>query len=458
MDILDVLRDRLTTLIASRSAAQAELEAVLELPATEARDLNDAEANAFAEARSRVEQLDADIAATRGRVEQIESTRSTAVAHQAAVDTRTDPAERPTAPVRVTAEPAAYQRGGASFFADLHQRSQNPDAAERLARHARETRGLETRASSTSNFAGFVVPQYLVDLYTPYLRQGRSFANAVNTSISLPPSGMTINLTRITTPTTTGVQSSENSALSNQDIDDTLLAVSVRTVGGYVDVSRQAVDRGEMVDEIVVQDLAASYAYSIESHIINHGTDGVLSITPLGVTYTDASPTVAELYPKVADGIQQIASKRFMPAEVIVMHPRRWGWLTAALDSQSRPLVVPNAHGPMNAAGVATGPTDVTYVGSLQGLPVLTSAAVPTNLGGGTNEDRVIVARASDMLLMEEPNAPMRVRVDEPGAHTLSVRFVGFGYMAFTANRANDGSNAVSAAVISGSGLTTPSF
>ena len=129
-------------------------------------------------------------------------------------------------------------------------------------------------------------------------------------------------------------------------------------------------------------------------------------------TYTDTTPTVAEFYPKVADAIQQIHTGRFLEPTVIVMHPRRWAWMLAAVDDQHRPLVVPNSA--MNPVAIQGNVASQRVVGSLQGLPVITD---PSNrnscTGSGTNEDKVIVMRASDSYLWElvHPDAcPARSR------------------------------------------------
>jgi hypothetical protein len=89
------------------------------------------------------------------------------------------------------------------------------------------------------------------------------------------------------------------------------------------------------------------------------------------VTYTDASPTVAELYPKILDGVQQIQTSFFGGPNVIFMHPRRLAFILAAVDSTNRPLAVPTAQGPQNAFAAGSGA--VVYGNSgytIAGLPV----------------------------------------------------------------------------------------
>ena len=115
-------------------------------------------------------------------------------------------------------------------------------ARDRLARHQREMEvehrslGRELRDVGTSAFAGLVVPQYLTDLYAPDAKAGRVFANQVR-SLPLPPDGMTVNISRITTATAVASQTQENANVSETDIDDTLLTVNVRTIAGQQDAT-----------------------------------------------------------------------------------------------------------------------------------------------------------------------------------------------------------------------------
>ncbi|MBK6559906.1 MAG: hypothetical protein IPG16_22855 [Comamonadaceae bacterium] len=114
------------------------------------------------------------------------------------------------------------------------------------------------RAAGTSAFAGLVVPQYLTDP-SPWLsRLSRPFADVCNRH-DLPASGMTVNISRITTLTSAAAQTSENSSVSESNIDDTLLTESVLTVAGQQTLSRQALERGTGVEEVTLNDLMRRY-------------------------------------------------------------------------------------------------------------------------------------------------------------------------------------------------------
>ncbi|GIU90430.1 MAG: hypothetical protein KatS3mg010_1529 [Acidimicrobiia bacterium] len=362
-------------------------------------------------------------------------------------------------PIYVGGEPPVYhEHGEHSLVRDLlHATEGDWLARDRLTRHAQMT-AHETRDVGTGAFTGLVPPQYLTDLFAPLARAMGPTVQVCNRR-PLPPTGMTLNVSRITTGTAVAAQQAENSAVQETDADDTLLTVNVRTIAGMQDVSRQAIERGVGVDEAVLADLANAYFTELDRQILNSdGTSGthlgIRSTSGIStVTYTDASPTVGEFYSKLADAISQVNTLRFAPATVIVMHPRRWAWVTASLDTTGRPLVEPNGAVAQNPVAVGRAAAYGVGVGSLHGLPVVTDPNIPTDLGAGTNEDVVLIGRADDWQLWEQPtgDVPFLLRFEQPLASQLTVRLVAYGYSAFTAGR-----YPASTAVITGTGLVTP--
>jgi len=136
---------------------------------------------------------------------------------------------------RVGAEERTYrpddQRSGRpSFFRDLAmgQVFRDPSADARLARHAHENEvdglaGSQQRAIGTGAVSGLVPPEYVTEQFAELARAGRPVANAVQ-SMPLPDTGMTVNVSRITTGTSAASQATENQAVSENNADDTLLS------------------------------------------------------------------------------------------------------------------------------------------------------------------------------------------------------------------------------------------
>ena len=363
-----------------------------------------------------------------------------------------------------TYAPAAERSPDApDFLRDLYRAQvlQDPDAGGRLARHGQEvqvdTPELYNRAVNSGGAGAFVPPQYLTSAWAEYVRAGRPTANLA-TQLPLPEEGMVVNVPRVTTATATGVQEAEGDTLANADLDETTLAIPVRTIGGYTDITRQAIERGQLFESVVMGDLAADYAAKLDAQVLNGtGADGqhlgILNTVGINaVTYTDASPTLVELWPKMASAVGQVVSQRFSGPTAAILHPNTWAWMLSTLDANGRPLVTSGANGPNNAAAISTVPQYEGTAGTLMGLPVVLDGNLPTNLGAGTNETRIIFADMRDALLIEDAN-PVQARFDSPGSASLKVRLVIYGYSAFTAGRLP---KAVS--VISGTGLITPAL
>jgi HK97 family phage major capsid protein len=264
----------------------------------------------------------------------------------------------------------------------------------------------------------------------------------------------------MTTGTSADVQATENSAVSETNADDTLLTIDVRTIAGQQDLSKQVIERGSGVDSFVVQDLIRAYHTKLDNQILNGtGASGqILGIqqTP-GINQTafnEASPTVALLYPKLAEAYSEIQTSVFMNPTHWIMHPRRLAFLLSGVDLQERPLVLPALNGPMNA--VATGSGAAGYGNSgytLMGLPIIADANVTTTAGSGGDQDDIYCVNAAELHLWETAGAPFALSFDATGAGSLTVKSVVYGYSAFSAGRYP---GAVSR--ISGTGLVAPTF
>ncbi|GGR80167.1 hypothetical protein GCM10010169_25420 [Micromonospora fulviviridis] len=351
---------------------------------------------------------------------------------------------------------------GPSWIRDMIGVSLRADseAGNRLRQNNRVVAGeLSQRALTTTDGAGgdFVPPLWLMSEMAELARAGRVTANLVR-NVPLPAGTDTINLPKVATGTAVAEQATQNTAVQNTDATTATVTSNVATVAGQQVISVQLVEQSPVnMDDILLRDLLADLAVKTDIFVINNNVAnkrGLLNVSGINpVTFTSGTPTVATLYPKLADAIQQIATGRFLAADAIVMHPRRWAWFMAAADTANRPLVVPGANGPQNAIAIASSSPDPAtgLVGSLMGLPVYTDANIPVNLGAGTNEDRIIVMRRGDHILYE--GTPRAEAFREPLAAQLSILLRVYNYLATAFERYP---KAIS--VISGTGLVTPTF
>ncbi|MEV6693374.1 hypothetical protein AB0M35_18080 [Micromonospora sp. NPDC051196] len=345
---------------------------------------------------------------------------------------------------------ATFERDvAAAFFGDY-------EARDRLSRHMQEERterGDQLRAVGTGAFAGLIVPQYLTDLYAPAVAANRPFADAIRQH-QLPAQGMQVNISRITTATSVALQASENSDVSETNIDDTLMSIPVQTAAGRQTMSRQSIERGAGTESIVLDDLFRRYATNLDSTLINQSTTG-LSAVATSVTYTDSTPTTAELYPKVIEGLAGVEAALLDQASgdnIAVMHSRRWYWMQNAMGTSypmiTQPGVVAQTLGANYATRYGSGVRGILP----NGTPVIVDNNIATTLGTNDNEDEIYLGDRNEHHLWEDPSAPMFIRAEQPKVESLGVVLVVYGYFAYTHARY------AHARKISGTGLAAPTF
>ena len=426
---------------------QAEIDALSTSLETEARAFTADEQSKFDGLISDARSIDAEIKS----LEEAEESRAAA----ASVATK----HGLTGSITVK-DPEVYRAGGqASYFRDLALATvrTDRDAIDRLSRNDKMV--AESRAINTTDGSGgdFVPPVYLTQSWIALARAGRVVANEI-TSQPLPAGTDSINLPKVVSGSAVEPVATQGSGIQQTDITTGTVTGPVVTLAGGQTVSLQLLEQSPVnMDEVILQDLAADYASKLDRQVIygtglNGQMTGILTLTNTNaVTYTSTTPTVAGLYSKIAEAVKGVHENRFLPATHIFMSPRRWASLIAASDSTGRPLVVPAAGGRYNTIAGQDAVAAEGYVGELQGLPVFIDANIPTNLGTGTNEDRIIVARASDAFLYEG-NVRAESLPQTYGAN-LQVLVRMYSYTALIANRYPK-----SFSVIGGSGLSTPTF
>ena len=457
MDVLETLRSTLRERLAERDAHVAEMETITAAAESEQRsELSADETLRFAELRDAITNSNAEIEEIEARINEGSSIMDAATEAREAATEEIDATE---ARVSVKSEPMTYRQGGQhSYFKDLAM-SQAPgigdlEARERLQRHGMELRAVSRTDGAGSGGAGeFVPPLWLMNQYISVARAGRVTADLA-TKYELPAGTDSINLPKINTGTTvTGT--TDNSAVSNTDMVTSTVTAPVNTYAGQMVSSLALLEQSPInFDQVVFADLIAAHAQQLGAAVISGaGTsgvhEGILTNTAVNsITYTATTPTATGVYTAIAQAISNVAKTRFLPANAIVMNPQRWYWLASQTDTNGRPFVVPNGGAPYNAAGEQNEAIAQGGVGTLAGLPVYLDPNIGTTYS--TSQDRVIVARFSDLALFE---GPIRSRVlFETDANTMGVRFQVYSYSAFTTRRY---SGAI--AVCSGTGFAAPS-
>lgn len=432
-----------------RSALEDASEALVNLAESQRRDLTQSEYDLIQSRGAELKGIDAQLT----ELERLQQRSGAAAGERSRHDRAIGPR------VQMVRGEDTYRKDDpdTSFIRDIYS-AQRGDfgAAERLHRNnmAAEERERRDGTSGATSMGSFSPPRWVVDEYAELARAARTTANLVRQAGE--PDALTITLPRITTGTSVASQSAENAAVSETDMVTAQLTRSTVTIAGQQDVSIQSLELGSRgTDRIIMADLFAAYNAELDRQVVRGaGTGGeLLGINQvssiIAVTYTDASPTLAEMYPKVADAIQQIHSLRLLAASAVIMHPRRWGWITAALDTAGRPMVGPS--GAVNPIAVYKQATAEGQVGEAWGKPIYADANIATNLGAGTNEDQILVIRGEDILLYE---SAMRTRMlQDVLSANLTIRFQLFAYANLVAGR-----QPKAIATVGGTGCATPSF
>jgi hypothetical protein len=462
-----------------RARAVGEMKLILQNARNDGRpNLTDAETADIQAANRTVEKCDKDAVGINSKLEDAkrgrEHERTTdtllevrAGDHQSAA-TRERALPRYDEVARVGAEERTYHKGntgkGARFLKDVAAAfvHRNPEAEGRLYRHMQEERVergryMERAAgdAGTGAFAGLTVPQYLTDMYAPKARALRPFADACNIH-DLPESGMTVNISQITTGSTTALQANELDTVSATSMDDTLLTENVQTASGQQSLSRQAIDRGTGIEDVTMNDLQRSLATTFDNTLITQATTGLAALAVgTGFTYVDTTPTGPELYPKILGAASQVEGTLlgFAIPDIAVMHSRRWYWLQGQMTTSWPMFGQPGIGAAWNAGENLAERYGAGVRGVLpNGIAVIVDNNVQTTLGAGT-EDEIYVAASEECHLWIDPNAPQFIRAEQPRVQNLAVTLVLFMYFAYTFRRF-----ASSIGKVSGTGLIAPTF
>lgn len=361
------------------------------------------------------------------------------------------------------------KRNGVSYGQDLVTSQIGSGAAreaanERLRRHAVDVetnKELRAAINTTDGTGGeFVPPLWVISDYVKFARAARPYAN-LTVSRPLPAGTDVIKVPKVVTGTDVDVQVTQNTEVHESSFTDTNVSADVITIAGFQPVSRQQLDWSPIrFDDEIFEDLLRAYAAKVDAQVI--GGTGIANGQLLGVRNTPSIVTVTAtetgtqlakaqaLYRALADAIARVYTGAVVDPEVIVMHPRRWAALSAAINSDGSPAIVGAGQG-FNRLATTDGVGFDRAVGMLHGLPVVTASHLPTNLGAATNEDVVHVMKASDLRLYE--SGPRAEAFRETQATKLQVILQVHGYTAFTAGR-----QPKSIVEIGGTALTAPTF
>lgn len=188
------------------------------------------------------------------------------------------------------------------------------------------------------------------------------------------------------------------------------VTASIFTVAAYALSSNQLLEDSS-VDTIIRDQLERGVKKVVETAVLNgSGTGqprGILNTTGIQTrNYTDASPTVGELLPVIALAITDVMDNHLSSPTHIVMRPQTW---TKIITDASATGTFTFGAG-LSDPGSRTA-SDPFPGRTLFGLPVVLTAQMPSNLGAGTNETRILVMDATEQLFLNRTD--MQVALSE---------------------------------------------
>lgn len=317
--------------------------------------------------------------------------------------------------VTVTTEDSPYTTGEYSFYADIKQANKGrPDAMERILKGT----GAEGKAmvEGTGSSGGYLVQTQI----ERQILDVRELDNVLRDLCSkLIVMTTTIELDQITLGTTAGWVAELATKPEATSLTLASVSATVFTAAGLATISNQLLaDSNPAVDALVTRDLAKRLVALEETAFLAGTGTG----QPLGILNTPgvnaktahvASGSVVSasggILDAVLDGIAQTQTDFGQPS-AIVMHPRTW---TAILKDKnasgvytygSPALAVNPSPDISNPRTIFQGP-----MRTLWGVNVLLTNRMPTNLGIGTNESRIIIGDFTEALILDRQG----ITVDE---------------------------------------------
>lgn len=298
-----------------------------------------------------------------------------------------------------------YSAGNLSVFADIRMANKGDSAARERLTQGFEGLNAEGKAMTEGTAAqgGYLVrPQ--VERQIVQARELDNVLRGLCSSLNVTTNA--IQLDQLGLSTTAGWVAELATKPESTGMTLATVTASVFTAAGLATISNQLLaDSNPAVDGLVTSDLAKRLvALEETAFIAGTGTGqplGILNTPGIGSTPLTGTDDI-ELLDAILDAVAAVETGHGAPS-AILMHPRTWTRIIRSRDTQGAFYIDP-AGGPQDPRTGLRGP-----VKSLWGVPVVTSNRVPTNLGTGTNESRIIVGDFREALILDRQG----ITVDE---------------------------------------------
>lgn len=237
-------------------------------------------------------------------------------------------------------------------------------ARERMALYTREAEAVmqATRAGlseyaladDTTTTAAGLVPDYLSSEVISLIDNFRPFVESIP-SDPVGPYGMSVVYPKVVTKPDVGVQAAEKTEVESQAMDIDPFSVDLVTFAGASDVSLQLIERSQpSFLNLLFAELAGVYAGRTDAASIAAVVAAVDAMGGHEATVADLGASAAATWAAFAAAAAAIAADSKRPADTVWIAADRFGQLLELVDSDGRPLIVPDESGPSNAQGVGS--------------------------------------------------------------------------------------------------------
>lgn len=222
---------------------------------------------------------------------------------------------------------------------------------------------------------------------------------------------------KITTHVSVAEQLAEFDELSSTAMVVDRISCTVKTFGGYVDVSEQAAGWSDpALLGLILEDMARVTRQTFNGYVATELVGGMGTATSTVTDFTDGDEVIEDLYLAAAEMRQNFGA---MPTHLLVSSDV-WAKLGAAKDSGGN-RIFPYL-GPSNAAGTAAGVTSLTM------NPLGLTLVVDDALVVAPATSAAIVFNARALEVYEDVRGG--IRVDQPATLSTRIAFRAFGAVA----------------------------
>ena len=272
--------------------------------------------------------------------------------------------------------------------------------------------GIEAAAPNvlTSDIPGVLPLPIVQPTYNNFIGR-RPVIDAVGVK-AMPQGGKVFIRPEVTTHTSVGVQSTENTALTQGTFVVTDNQVTKGTYGGYVTLSEQSIDWStpEIIG-LVLDDMGRIYANATDNVAADNLVAGA-TVTSAFAAASETDPSYWQAWVSAAATTILSGSNGNLPTHMFVS-PDFWGTLMGLSDTADRPLFP--AVGPMNAYGNL-------MPGQPNGIAFGLQVVVDRNFAANT----LIVGDASGYEVFEQMKGAISIDVPSTLSRTIAFR----GYLA----------------------------